>query len=47
MGDANGWQLKSPKEIELLGSACDAIKEGSHTLTFDFPCGAYTPPPTQ
>jgi hypothetical protein len=42
--DPDGWKLKSPNEIELLGAACDAIKEGDHTITVDFPCGVFQPP---
>jgi hypothetical protein len=35
---ANGWQLKSQSEIELLGQACDDIQIGEHHLEADFPC---------
>jgi hypothetical protein len=42
--DPNGWQANSPTEIELLGAACDAIQEGSHTVNGEFPCGVVTVP---
>lgn len=42
--DPNGWQLNNPTEIELLGSACDTIKQGDHTLSVTFPCGAVNIP---
>jgi hypothetical protein len=40
----NGWQANSPTEIELLGEACEAIQEGTHTISGDFPCGVVTTP---
>lgn len=42
--DPNGWQLNSPTEIELLGTSCTAIKQGDHTLSVTFPCGAVNIP---
>ncbi len=42
--DPNGWQLNTPTEIELLGTACDTIKQGDHTLSVTFPCGAVNIP---
>jgi hypothetical protein len=42
--DPNGWQANSPTEIELLGAACDAIQEGTHTISGDFPCGVVSIP---
>lgn len=42
--DPDGWKLNSPSEIELLGAACDLIKEGDHSLTINFPCGVFQPP---
>lgn len=44
--DPNGWRLNSPTEIELLGTSCEAIQEGDHTVTGDFDCGIIGPPPT-
>lgn len=46
-GSADGWQLNSPSEIELLGDACDAIKEGEHELVVTFPCDAVVVGPTK
>lgn len=40
----NGWKLTKPDEIELLGKACEQIKEGDHTLTVHFPCDAKVEP---
>lgn len=42
--DPNGWQANSATEIELLGAACDAIQNGSHTVTGQFPCGVVQVP---
>ncbi|MBK8937448.1 MAG: VWA domain-containing protein [Polyangiaceae bacterium] len=42
--DPNGWQLNSPSEIELLGTACETIQDGNHTVTGDFDCGIIGPP---
>ncbi len=42
--DPNGWKLDSPSELELLGSACDAIQEGDHQLSASFPCDAVVVP---
>ena len=42
--DPNGWKLNSPTEIELTGTACDAIQEGQHTLDVSFPCGVVEVP---
>lgn len=40
-GDANGWQLNSPTELELRGTACDTIKSSSSAqLSASFPCDA-------
>lgn len=41
--DANGWQLNTPTQIELLGTSCDAIQNGDHTVTGNFPCDAIIP----
>jgi hypothetical protein len=40
--DANGWRLNNPTEIELLGTACEAIKTGDHDVRVVFPCGVVT-----
>ncbi|TKD04518.1 vWA domain-containing protein [Polyangium fumosum] len=41
--DMNGWRLNAPDEIELLGAACDTIKQGDHSLSVQFPCGIVIP----
>lgn len=41
--DPNGWRLTAPDEIELLGTSCDAIKTGDHSLSVEFPCGIVVP----
>ncbi|MDI1446184.1 vWA domain-containing protein [Polyangium sp. 6x1] len=41
--DMNGWRLNGPDEIELLGTACDTIKQGDHSLSVQFPCGIVVP----
>jgi hypothetical protein len=43
--DPNGWKLNNPTEIELVGSACQAIKTGDHDIRVSFPCGVITPIP--
>ena len=42
--DPNGWKLNGNDEIELLGTACDAIKSGDHEIQIQFPCGIFQPP---
>lgn len=42
--DPNGWRVLSPSEIELVGSACDAVQQGATQIAIDFPCGVYVPP---
>lgn len=51
LNDPNGWRLSSPSTIELLGNACDTIKNSdknsSHHIAASFTCGAvvpFTPP---
>jgi hypothetical protein len=43
LGDADGWQVNTPSQIELLGAACEAIKSGGHDLAIKFPCEAFDP----
>jgi hypothetical protein len=38
-GDANGWQLNNPNEVELLGSACDALQTGTSSVQMECACG--------
>lgn len=45
LDDADGWQVNSPSQIELLGAACDAIKSGQHDLSIKFPCESFEPKP--
>lgn len=42
--DPNGWRLDTSTEIELLGTSCDAVKQGTPTLSVRFPCGAFVAP---
>jgi hypothetical protein len=44
LDDANGWQVNSPSQIELLGDACEAIKSGGHDIAIKFPCDSFKPP---
>jgi hypothetical protein len=39
--DADGWQLKGTDTVELLGSACNAIKTGDHDVAVNFPCDGF------
>ncbi|MDI1480077.1 vWA domain-containing protein [Polyangium sp. y55x31] len=41
--DMNGWRLNGPDEIELLGTSCDTIKQGDHSISVQFPCGIVVP----
>jgi hypothetical protein len=43
LDDADGWQVNTPSQIELLGSACDAIESGGHELAIRFPCDSFEP----
>ncbi len=47
LNDPNGWRLSSPTTVELLGTACDAIKDSdkntSHHISANFKCGAIIP----
>ncbi len=39
--DPNGWQLDDPTTIELLGTACDTLKNVDNiNLSASFACGA-------
>jgi hypothetical protein len=52
LDDPNGWRLSSPTTIELVGSACETIKNGdknaAHHIAAKFKCGIIVPfkPPT-
>jgi hypothetical protein len=43
--DTDGWRIIDGSTIELVGSACEAIQSGEHTLTASFPCEAIVMPP--
>ena len=43
-GDANGWQLRTETQVELLGSACQQLKNpATGGIKFDFPCDVFIP----
>jgi hypothetical protein len=43
-GDANGWQLRTQTQVELLGSACQQVKNpATGGIKFDFPCDVLLP----
>lgn len=43
-GDANGWQLRTETQVELLGSACQQLKDPrTGGIEFDFPCDIFVP----
>ncbi|MEO8184908.1 MAG: vWA domain-containing protein [Deltaproteobacteria bacterium] len=43
-GDANGWQLRTATQVELLGNACQQLKlPTTGKIAFDFPCDALIP----
>jgi len=42
--DPNGWKLNSPTELEVVGTACDTVKNTVDAkLTVRFPCGTVLP----
>jgi hypothetical protein len=43
-GDPNGWQLRTATQVELLGGACDQLKNPvTRGIDFDFPCDLFIP----
>ena len=42
-GDPNGWVLRQPDQVELVGAACDRIRAGEDVLDITFPCAVFTP----
>lgn len=42
-GDADGWQLNNPSEVELVGDACDAIQSGEVQVSIKCSCGFFEP----
>jgi hypothetical protein len=43
LDDADGWQVNTASQIELLGAACETIKSGDHELSIKFPCESFEP----
>jgi hypothetical protein len=44
LNSANGWRLSSPTTIELVGDACETIKDDKkHELSASFTCGSIVP----
>ena len=43
--DPNGWRLNGPSEVELLGTVCELVKTGDHSIDVSFPCGVIVPIP--
>lgn len=41
--DADGWKLKSPDQVELLGKACEQVQAGEDALDINFPCRIFMP----
>lgn len=42
--DPNGWRLRTATQVELLGSACQQLKDPRTAgIKFDFPCEAFSP----
>lgn len=42
-GDEDGWALKQPDQVELLGKACEQIQAGEEDLDISFPCEVFKP----
>lgn len=43
-GDPNGWQLATPTQVQLVGSACQQLKNpATGAINFDFPCELFVP----
>jgi hypothetical protein len=38
LDDPNGWQLNDPSEVELLGTACDALQAGTSSVQMSCAC---------
>lgn len=44
LGDPNGWRLSSPTTIEVLGTACETVKNAEQAqLSAKFACGSIVP----
>lgn len=42
-GDPDGWVLRQPDQVELVGAACDRVQAGEDALDITFPCAVFTP----
>ena len=42
-GDPNGWTLKRPDQVELVGEACASVRAGEDDLDITFPCAVFKP----
>lgn len=38
LDDPDGWELTSPRQIEIVGEACEQIKSSASSLSITFPC---------
>jgi hypothetical protein len=43
--DTDGWRVVDGSTIELVGTACEAIQMGVHSLSASFPCEVIIKPP--
>lgn len=45
LNDPDGWKLSSPTTVQLLGKACETVKDTkmSHNVSAKFECGAIVP----
>lgn len=44
LNDPNGWRLSSPTTVELVGTACETVKDkNDHKVAAKFPCGTIVP----
>jgi hypothetical protein len=41
--DEDGWVLAQVDQVELIGGACDQIRDGEEDLDITFPCSVFTP----
>ena len=40
-GDPDGYRLVSPRDLEIVGAACEKIKSDGRALSVSFPCDAF------
>jgi len=44
LNDPDGWRLSSPTTVELVGKACETVKDkNDHKVAAKFPCGSIVP----